>query len=232
MREEKENIYVSDEIDRSDLKVPSNPIPYHLLKRFEYRLVEKSRDHPERNKALFLLQVATGYRAQDLVDLLIGDIYDALECEYFSIQEKKQIKAYETHRKNYFKKHGKESGRDRPAKREVDIHKNSDTYKVLVKYIKGKKKSERAFPSKGKYGYLTSKSYSRILKSVGEDLGLENITGHSPRKTNATTVYEDTRDIVATKRHLGHKDTLTTEKYIGTYKEARKRIGTILASRF
>jgi integrase len=229
---ENEEIYVSDEIDRSDLKVPANPIPYHLLKRFRYRLVEKSRDYPERNESLFLLQVATGYRAQDLVELLIGDIYEALECGYFSIQEKKQIKAYETHRKKHFEKYGKETTRQRPSKREVDIHKNSDAYKVLVKYIKGKKKSERAFPSKGKFGYLTSKSYSRILKSVGEDLGLENITGHSPRKTNATIVYEDTRDIVAVKRHLGHKDTQTTEKYIGTYKEARKRIGTILASRF
>lgn len=227
-----EKTYVSDDIDRSDLKVPSNPIPYHMIKIFRYRLVEKSRDYPKRNEALFLLQVATGYRAQDLVDLLIGDIKEALECGYFSIQEKKQIKAYETRRKKHFEKYGTVGNMERPAKREVDIHKDSDTYKVLSEYVKGKKKSSRAFPSKGKYGYITSKSYSRILKATGEELGLENITGHSPRKTNATIVYEDTKDIVAVKRHLGHKDTQTTEKYIGTYKEARRRIGTILATRF
>ncbi|WP_270943120.1 tyrosine-type recombinase/integrase [Romboutsia lituseburensis] len=228
---ENENSYTSTSIDRSDLKVPANPIPYNQLKRFRYRLKERSKKWPERNEALLMLQIATGYRAQDLVDLTIGEIKESLGIGNFAIQEKKQIRAYETKRKNYFNKYNEEPTFEKPKKRIADICKSSETYKILFKYIEGKKNSEYAFPSDGKYGYITSKSWSRILKPAGEDIGLENITAHSPRKTFATMIYEEYNDILVVKRQLGHKYVDTTEKYIGIYKEERRKVASLMASK-
>lgn len=226
-----EEYYTHVSIDRSDIKVPANPIPYNQFRRFRYRLVEMSKDYPERNEALLLLQSATGYRAQDIVDLTIGDIRQALEDEYFLIQEKKQIRAYDTYIRKCTKE-GKTPSRKKPKQRYAELYRSSETYKFLQKYIKGKKNSEYAFKSKGKYGHITAKSYSKILREVGLDLGLDNISGHSPRKTYATTLYDDTRDIVFVSRMLGHKSTETTEKYIGIYKEERRKAASIIANRF
>ncbi len=124
-------------LDKQDKKIPAKPIPEHMIKRFAYRLEEMSKDFKERNLILYRLGIGTGYRMQDLVDLTIGDIREALEIGYFEIHEKKQYNAYLTHIKK-----NPNSKRKPPKKRKAII---SSSLKIaLIDYVKGKRKSQYA----------------------------------------------------------------------------------------
>ncbi len=209
-----EELYLDELIDKQDKKVPAKPIPEHMIKRFAYRLEEMSKDFKERNLILYRLGIGTGYRMQDLVDLTIGDIREALENGYFEIQEKKQYNAYLT----YIKKNPN-SKRKPPKKRKAII---SSSLKIaLIDYIKGKRKSQYAFESK-KGGHISSQSFSRILREVGKTLGLKAISGHSLRKTYARRIYDRTGNIERVRQRLGHKSVETTKEYIGFYDEEMK----------
>ena len=76
------------------IKRPAKPILESKYERFKYRLEEISNIWSERNLTLFYLGVATGYRIQDIIDLTISDIKEALKNEKFDIQEKKQYRAW------------------------------------------------------------------------------------------------------------------------------------------
>lgn len=206
-----EELYLDHEIDKHDKKIPARPIPENHIKRFANRLQEMSRDFPERNLTLYSLGIGTGYRMQDVVDLTIGDIKDALEIGCFDIQEKKQYKSWLT----YIKKHPN-SKRKAPKKRKAII--SSSLEEKLRKYIKGKKKSQYAFESK-KGEHITSKSFSRILREVAKTLNLKAITGHSLRKTYARRIYDRTGNIERVRQRLGHKSIETTKEYLGLYDE-------------
>ena len=180
-------------------KGSANPIPDSKYERYKEKLVELSIEYPERNLMLFLLARATGYRMQDIIILTVGEIKDALDKGYFEIQEQKQYKQWKS-------EVAKNPNRRKPKKRVAEI--GPALEKHLKQYLKGKKRSEFAFPSrKGKGNEaLTQKSFSDKLKEVGEAIGLEHITGHSPRKTYATKIYTETNgNLEAVRIALGHK---------------------------
>lgn len=210
------------------IKKPSKPISESHYDRFKYRLEEISREWAERNLTLFLLDIATGYRMQDLVDLTIADIIDALNNGYFEIQEKKQYNAWKTHSKKH-----PDSIKKIPPKRKHDI--DTSLEKILRKYIKNKKKSEYAFPSQKGDGsiYIRAKAYSEILKKVAEDkeINLKNITGHSLRKTYARRLYEDTKDLEFVRIALGHLSIEVTKRYLGQEEEVKASAAKIAARR-
>ena len=60
------------------VKVPANPITDNHYERFKSKLEEHSGKFSDRNLTLFLLGVATGYRTQDIVDLTIKQIRQAI----------------------------------------------------------------------------------------------------------------------------------------------------------
>lgn len=188
-------------------KVPANPIPEKCYDRFKNRLEEMSKKYPERNLMIFYIGVATGYRTQDIVDLTIGQIKEAVEDEKFVIQEKKQYNAWITHMRDH-----PNSNKKSPKLREAII--KSNLKKLLKEYIKGKSKSEYAFQS-NKDEHITAKSYSEILTDVGKSLGLKNISGHSMRKTYAHRLWERTKDIEYVRIALGHNTIETTKNYLG-----------------
>lgn len=207
-------------------KRPAKPIPESHYERFKYRLEEISDEWAERNLTLFLLDIATGYRIQDVIDLTIAEIRKALENGYFEIQEKKQFKAWQTH----IKKNPK-ALKKVPEKRKHDIDISLEV--ILKKYIKGKKKSEYAFPSQKGEGskYISAKSYSDILKKVARDkeINLKNITGHSLRKTYARRLYEATGDLEFVRIALGHKSIEVTKRYLGLEDEVKESAAKIAA---
>lgn len=190
-------------------KGTANPIPDNKYERFKEKLVELSKRYADRNLTLFLLARATGYRMQDLVELNIGQIKDFLDKGYFEIQEAKQYNQWLT-------EVAKDPNRKKPEKRKAKIGPRLE--KQLKNYIKGKKRSDFAFPSnKGKGNEsITQKSFSDILNKTGKAIGLEHITGHSPRKTYATKIYDRTNhDIEAVRIALGHKSVEETKRYLG-----------------
>jgi len=205
-------------------KKPAKPIPETEYDRFKYRLEElSSEEHAKRNIILFQLGVATGYRADDIVDLTIGQIRDALKNERFVIQEKKQYKSYLTHMKKY-----PNSKKKPPEPREAVI--KSKLRKLLIDYIKGRNNSEYAFlsnkVSEGKH--ITAKSYSNILKECGESLYLQNISGHSMRKTYASRLWEAKRDLEYVRIALNHTNVETTKRYLGLGDEVKSDAAKIV----
>ncbi|MCD3234312.1 tyrosine-type recombinase/integrase [Clostridium botulinum D/C] len=209
-------------------KRASRPILENNYERFKYRLEELSGEWSERNLTLFLLDVATGYRVQDLVDLTIADIREALVNGYFEIQEKKQYNAWKTHIKK-----NPRSTKKRPEKRKHDIAPRLEN--ILRNYIKGKKKSEYAFPSQKGFGskHISAKAYSDILKKVANDkeIDLKNITGHSLRKTYARRLYEATNDLEYVRIALGHASIEVTKVYLGLVDEVKEGAAKIAARR-
>lgn len=202
---------MSKEVIRGE-KVPANPIPESRYEQFKYKLEELSGKYAERNLMIFYIGVATGYRTQDIVKLTIGEIKDFLDNERFMIQEQKQYKAW---LKYIRENHG--SNRKQPKKREVPI--KPTLRKLLKVYIKDKHKSEYAFPSNKGSGHITAKSFSNILANTGNSLDIDNISGHSMRKTYATRYWIATRDIEGLRRALGHTSIEITKVYLGMYEE-------------
>ena len=210
------------------IKQPSKPIPESCYERFKYRLEEISGEFAERNIIIFLIGIATGYRLQDIVDLTIADIRNALKNECFEIQEKKQYRAWQTQiRKN------PRLQKKMPLKRNHKIMGSLDN--MLRRYIRDKKFSEYAFPSKKGDGskHLSSKAYSDILKKVSEDkeINLKNITGHSLRKTYARRLYEARNDLEFVRVALNHLSIEVTKKYLGLEDEVKEDAAKIAASR-
>ncbi len=186
------------------------PIPVNKYERFKETLHEHSKKNAERNVTLFVLARATGYRMGDLVELTIGEIKDAIEEGYLIIQESKQYELWKSKLVKY-------PNKKKPDKRKAKIGGNLEDY--LRKYIKGKKRSEYAFPSNKSSNAneaITAKSYSKILKEVGEKIGLKHISGHSPRKTYATRIYEKSGgDLEKVRIALNHQSVEETKRYLG-----------------
>ena len=205
-------------------KGSANPIPDSKYERYKEKLVELSIEYPERNLMLFLLARATGYRMQDIIELTVGEIKDALDKGYFEIQEQKQYKQWQS-------EVAKNPNRKKPKKRVAKIGPTLE--KHLKQYLKGKKRSEFAFPTKKGNGNeeLTQKSYSDKLKEVGNAIGLEHITGHSPRKTYATKIYNETKgNLEAVRVALGHKSIEETKRYLGLKEQMAKDAARIADS--
>ena len=215
---------MAEERTREWEKGAANPIPDSKYERYKEKLVELSIEYPERNLMLFLLARATGYRMQDIIELTVGEIKDALEKGYFEIQEQKQYKQWQS-------EVAKNPNRKKPKKRVAKIGPTLE--KHLKQYLKGKKRSEFAFPSKKGNGNeaLTQKSYSDKLKEVGNAIGLEHITGHSPRKTYATKIYTETKgNLEAVRIALGHKSIEETKRYLGLKEQMAKDAARIADS--
>lgn len=205
-------------------KTPASPIPERDYIRFKYRLEELSGEYKERNMMLFYIGVATGYRIQDIVNLTIGELKEALEVGEFRIQEQKQYKSYIRN----IKKNPK--SKRKPPKRRVVLIKPT-LKKMIKKYIYNKKKSEYAFKSNKGDGYITAKSYSKILTNVAKELSIDNISGHSLRKTYITRIWDATGDLELCRKALGHKSIETTKEYLGLSLEVREEAANITDSK-
>lgn len=180
-------------------KRPANPIkqPSKVLDIQDYLKEQNERDY-----VLFVLGVATGYRAGDLVALQVRDIKAALRAGYFRIMEGKKANSKNIRKCNM-------------KPREVVIVVKLE--KILKYYIKDKKDYEYMFPSrKGSYDHIGVPRVSNILKEAGEAFGLDNITAHSMRKTYAYCIFvESNYNIVVVKEMLGHSSIEETKRYLG-----------------
>ena len=196
------------------VKRPANPIkqPSKVLDIQDYLKEQNERDY-----VLFVLGVATGYRAGDLVSLQVRDIRNALNDSYFEILENK-------------KKNSKNIRKSNIKPRKVFIV--SKLEKVLKNYIKGKKDYEYMFPSR-KGGCIGVQRVTNILKAAGEEFELKNITAHSMRKTYAYHLWQENDfNITLVKDLLGHRSIEETRRYLGLddemYKDCSKPLNDLL----
>jgi len=156
-----------------------------------------------RNLTLFKLGVVTMLRASDLVNLKVGDVYDAdgYPKGESSVIEKKTGKI-----KYIF-----------PAKMEGD----------LVRYMKWRNKNgvTSDFLFVGKEGNpLTPHQVWRIMNKVGELNGIDYLGSHTMRKTGAYRVYEQTGNIALVMELLNHSSERMTLRYLGVDKQEQKNV--------
>ncbi|MBX9136713.1 MULTISPECIES: tyrosine-type recombinase/integrase [unclassified Clostridium] len=216
---------IEEKIRERKKKVSALPIPEVDYTRFKYRLEEMSKDCPDRNMMIFYIDIATGYRLGDIVGLTIGELKEFLQEDKFIIQESKQYLAWKRHIEKF-----PQSKRKAPASREAIIQ--PKLRKLIRDFVKGKKNSEYAFKSETyKDKHITAKTYSDILKSVGDDLGLKHITGHSLRKTYAQRLWVERRDLEFVRKALGHKSIETTKYYLGLDNEIKEDASRIADSK-
>ncbi|SKC62318.1 tyrosine-type recombinase/integrase [Maledivibacter halophilus] len=159
-----------------------------------------------RNYVLFVLGIATGYRAGDLVRLKVRDIKIALANGYFEILEGKKVNSKNIRKENI-------------KPRVVKVIYNLEI--ILRNYIKNKRDYEYLFQSrKGRNQHIQVKRVSVILKEAGEEFGLKNITAHSLRKTYAYSIYRESEyNITLVKEMLGHSSIEETKAYLGLNRE-------------
>lgn len=207
-------------------KVKANHIPEKQYNRFKDKLIDISKEKfKDRNLMLFILGVATGYRSQDIVDLTIGQIQDAILDGEFEIQEKKQYRSWLNHIKE-----NPNSDRKAPEKRVHSIE--GPLEKLLKNYIKGKKRYEYAFQSQ-KGQHITAKAFSEILSKVAKDkeINLKNISGHSMRKTYARRLWEAKKDLEFVRVALNHKSIEVTKEYLGLEEDVKMDAARIAADK-
>lgn len=86
------------------------------------------------------------------------------------------------------------------------------------------KGSEYLFVSE-KSGKLSDEMVNSILNRAYNELGIKDkgYVVHSTRKSFATSVYANSKDIVAVQKLLGHSNPQTTMRYVGVDEESKKR---------
>lgn len=157
-----------------------------------------------RNYMLFILGIATGYRAGDLVKLKVRDIKNSLDTGYFIIMEGKKLNSKNIREKNR-------------KPRKVIIIKNLRI--KLKEYIQELNDYDYMFPSR-KGGHIQVKRVSEILKEAANYFGIIKISAHSMRKTYAYRIYEKNgHDLLAIKEMLGHSSIEETKVYLGLDRE-------------
>ena len=65
---------------------------------------------------------------------------------------------------------------------------------------------------------ITSQQYARIVKGWVSNIGIEDVSQystHSMRKTKASVIYMETKDVEACRRLLGQSSVIATSAYLG-----------------
>ncbi|WP_283702921.1 tyrosine-type recombinase/integrase [Clostridium perfringens] len=173
----------------------------------------------------FIIAINTGFRANDMIDLTVADIKEAIRNGKFSIKEKKKtnmaIAKYED----------EELVSKKVKNRSVIIN---DTFKAfLYECIEGKKDWQYIFESTEKDKITgASKHYcirhiSREIKLAATACGIEgNVSSHGLRKTYGYLLYtgyckreEPQFALLKVQDHFGHAKLEDTRRYIGLKKE-------------
>ena len=157
-----------------------------------------------RNRGLFMLGVSTGGRISELLSLTVGDVYQNQKPVTDLLFDKSIVKGGEISRAVPVNSDGR-----RAISEIIDWHReqygNTHAHRPL-------------FPSRNGQGEkrMSRRTAHDVLKSAFEAAGLNGkLATHSLRKSFAQRLYDRTSDIFAVQEMLGHKDVVTTQKYLG-----------------
>jgi len=189
---------IYDDITEGIKNIKTNNIPKkQTLTLEQMQMMAEKLDDP-RDKAIFSLAITTGMRISEIVNSKLEDIklYNGDMCLFF------KGKGYED-KSSYVKL-------------------SPQTIDIINKYIeqRSNKDCKYIFASEGnrnaRGNHLTEKTGRLIIKNIFKKFGIEEnqFSAHSMRRSCATLVYKETKDIMAVKNLLRHKSIQTTQRYI------------------
>lgn len=159
--------------------------------------IEYFEERSDRNLALFLMGIYTGFRISDILKLKVRDVQGKMHLE---ITESKTGKP-----------------------RKVVIHRRLK--RPLEQLTHGRSKFEYLFESRqrtrtGKKKPIERSTVDKMLKKAAKALGHdEPIATHSMRKTFGYMYYKEYKDIAELQRLFNHSSPEITLRYIGLQQE-------------
>ena len=154
-----------------------------------------------RNKTLFLICANVGTRISEALNFNVGDVLQNGEVVDVLYLRRQTVK-------------GKNEG--------VALTLPSGARNALMGFVAWKKEKKESLRKNApmfvsrKHGRLTRQQAHNIFKGAYKQVGLKGqVTTHSPRKTYAKMVYENSgKDLMMTQRALRHTDIQTTLCYL------------------
>lgn len=149
-----------------------------------------------RDLAMFNLAIDSKLRACDLLSLCVSDVASGGQ-----VQSRATV-------------------RQRKTKRPVRFEITARTRKSVKEWIDAAKLSDEAFlfPSRIRTSsHLSTRQYSRIVNAWVASIGLDVAAygTHSMRRTKATLIYRQTKNLRAVQLLLGHSKLDSTVRYLG-----------------
>ncbi len=149
-----------------------------------------------RNLALFNLAIDSKLRACDLLGLRVSDVANGL-----TVQSRGKIIQSKT---------------GRPVRFEL-TRRTKESVSAWI--AAGELKSDDfLFPSRQRSSqHLSTRQYARIMKTWTQSIGLDPMRygTHSMRRTKATLIYRQTKNLRAVQLLLGHSKLDSTVRYLG-----------------
>ena len=176
-------------------------------KEFLKNRVENAPDKYKKSYAkdllLFKISINIGLRVNDLLSITWEDIFKPGTRqfkEYFVPKEQKTQKV-----------------------RQIFINKSfRAAVKEYLKYITDTKLEGYVFTNR-QGNRLSDASVDKMLKLLEKELGLENLSTHSLRKTFAYHMYMQTQDISLVQEILQHSSVAVTRRYLGISQDVKKK---------
>ena len=153
-----------------------------------YEFEEGLKKAGEKYYVLFEIGLGTGLKLPDILDFRNGDVQGKESIE-LNIGKKNTRRVFKI-----------------PEKLQREI----------LCYTEGKDPEAWLFPGRSGSGkHLSKERVTRVMKKVGEDVGLPSVGGSTMRKTFAWNYYKATNDIYYLQNLLNHASPSITYRYIG-----------------
>ena len=152
-----------------------------------------------RDRALFELAISSALRASDLLGLRVGDIQDGSGA----VRPRVQLGQHKTGK-------GVLVNITPPAQEALAAHIEAAKLEPTA-YLFTAHRRRVAKP-------LTVEAFRQLVKSWADIAGHRDVSrfaAHSTRRTLASVIYAETRDIAAVRHVLGHGSTAATSHYLG-----------------
>lgn len=145
-----------------------------------------------RNYLLFVTGINTGLRISDIIKLKVKDVSDNGTIKsHICVTEQK-------------------TGKTKRFKI------NDTLSREFAEYCKNLKMTDYLFSSrKGKNEHITRIQAYRLLNTVAEKIGLEEIGTHTLRKTFGYHFYKKTKDVAMLQKLFNHSSPSITLRYVG-----------------
>ena len=170
--------------------------------------VANTRPHTKRNIALLYMSFGLGLRAKEMASLRVNDVLGSDGQLLDEINLKRKMTKGDKQRHVYLT--------------------NKKVRNALTEYL-NKRKKDTGFNPEGilfqsQKGQFSPNSLQQLFHRMFKQAGLQGCSSHSGRRTFATRLIEDGKDIKAVSMLMGHASIAMTARYVEDNPERLKKI--------